>query len=541
MTLNTVTLFFTKDRGFGSIRLKEAIQGPARISLRSDQIATTGIACIFQKLRSVNERIYQDALGMEDFTVTLSPQAGSKNLGLKIESKNICINLEKLKPETSDFLTHALNPLQRDSLFNTEVIRAESHETPTLLVPFMFMLSALRSMLTFISSCISRPKADDSLIMEPIEQREILRPLEIFPSRLVLDEAMNPSLAAPFVDLDEAEKAETLRLEDLHQMLYKQLSAIPSDPLTYIELKLPKSEVPSLKKTSRCVLLDSKPFELISKDIEKSIPDASLEILPLAPILEDEKNRDSVGQIEQPSVTLALNKTGLEREPASPVLPKNVVIKQEPLEQPSLPIVSNIADLDKKQEVGNIPVKSPRPLTSEEMFDALQVQFTCLFPLAAITNPSTGDGKLFGAYLILRVLGKAESCHFDPITGDFTLTFADERKILLSNLPKELSENGSKKLQISQGHTLHIAKQVKGTIKSDGGITFVDGSLTIQGKKFWFPFKAHLIEINNHPEMSTNHNFGNVLMFKGKMGVSKTESLLAQDFVNLVEANFPKM
>jgi hypothetical protein len=154
-----------------------------------------------------------------------------------------------------------------------------------------------------------------------------------------------------------------------------------------------------------------------------------------------------------------------------------------------------------------------------------------------IQRSAESKEEVFSDYLMERIFGRIESAAMNNETGAFTLTFAEEQKISLKNLPKGKSQAVLGALKPAVGKTLHVAKEVKGKFNylDEGRPSFEDGSLTIQWQRMWLNFTAHLTGIftqDQDPEL---------LIVAGKIAfLTEKRAIRAQDFVDFLECNMPK-
>jgi hypothetical protein len=198
---------------------------------------------------------------------------------------------------------------------------------------------------------------------------------------------------------------------------------------------------------------------------------------------------------------------------ASPVLPQTV--------EQNVAAFQTSPPLSQQSDQAEVLIKS-----------LMAVQFCSTY----IKRGAESEEELFGNYLMNRIFGKLESAKINMDTSEFTLTFVEEQKIPLKNLPKGNPQATLDALKLAVGTTLHIAKEVKGKF-NENKLNFNDGALTIQWRLLFKNFTAHLIGIDTqNPEW---------LMFTGKMSILGKEktalhAIRAQDFVYFLECNLPK-
>lgn len=185
---------------------------------------------------------------------------------------------------------------------------------------------------------------------------------------------------------------------------------------------------------------------------------------------------------------------------------------------PSLPVVI----------AATPPSKELTP--EEQMQQIIASLMTAQFTDTAIQRSAGSESEYFGDYLMRRVFGKTDSCHFNLETHEFTLNFSKNKEILLAKLPEGKTPEQLKALEKLHGATLSIAQQVKGKFNIEKGkLTFQPGCLKLN----WTWTSAELLGIsqgqNNKVIMQINY-----LKFPTEGPVP------AQDFVDIIECNLSK-
>jgi hypothetical protein len=208
---------------------------------------------------------------------------------------------------------------------------------------------------------------------------------------------------------------------------------------------------------------------------------------------------------------------------------------------PVLPAASSqtVEQKDRRESAAAKPAQT-NSIVSQESDQAERVIKSLMktqFISTNIQRSAESKEEVFSDYLMERIFGRIESAAMNNETGAFTLTFAEEQKISLKNLPKGKSQAVLGALKPAVGKTLHVAKEVKGKFNylDEGRPSFEDGSLTIQWQRMWLNFTAHLTGIftqDQDPEL---------LIVAGKIAfLTEKRAIRAQDFVDFLECNMPK-
>lgn len=153
--------------------------------------------------------------------------------------------------------------------------------------------------------------------------------------------------------------------------------------------------------------------------------------------------------------------------------------------------------------------------------------------LGAVWNNGKSAGK-FASYLfeVLFSRGESQSETYDKSTGSFTLTFKEENRLPLTQLPEVTDLETLKNLELAKGTDLVIAKVVKGKlVPKSTKIEFEPGSFQVRWKVWGVPVKAELLSIEAN---EWNENIRIKVRFQSLEG---ERDICVQDFVNMIEVN----
>ncbi len=202
---------------------------------------------------------------------------------------------------------------------------------------------------------------------------------------------------------------------------------------------------------------------------------------------------------------------------------------QQPLELVPAAVAKRIVVLPVPAAASATPPREELTL-EEQMPVIIAALMEGQFPDTKIQRSAESEGEFFGDYLMHRVFGKIDSCHFDLATHKFTLNFSQKKDIRLAKLPEGKSPEQLAALKILHGSTLSIAKQVKGQFNiKEGKLTFEPGCLKLN----WSWSSAELLGIFQGQ--------GNEVIMQIKyLKIPQQGPVPAQDFVDIIECNLPK-
>jgi len=536
---------------------------------------------VIQGLGAVHQEAYQRIRKLDEFTVTLTHLPGSKDCGLKIRSKNLHINIAKLKPETRDHflsLQPALkSPISNPVPFSPDTISSMNSSSilkePRLL--WTLMVSTFREWMSSLHKLIFGNSVSDTT-----KKHVSFAPGTVDGSTSKPKKRRAPA-SAPRDQAPDSESQPTSAFRlPVVEINGHQGDASDDDYLPNPDYKGPESSKEKEPKIHQTPDSDSK-FRRVAKDLphpiervyphelssyEKLIPlpDAKPQRTrsimlepsdtPSAQPHEREKNNipDSAYQLSAVLKDLPpLEKLLLPSEPLPDAKPIPNAAEKTAAEDPKPLGISNPKDEDfevvpsresapgeeRKLETAEAPMEySPVPLNESDRAKATIISLLrSQFQSSPVRITSQEEVTPFGLYLFNEIfpIHQFQSCEMDTETGRFKLTFAEAKQIPLTRLPPVKSKQTLEKLKNALNTTLHVAKEVKGKFDYEKGtVEFDEGSLTIQWTKLWKNWTAYLLDIQPHPQNSL------FLIFKGKfLGMTENQSILAQDFADFLECN----
>lgn len=195
---------------------------------------------------------------------------------------------------------------------------------------------------------------------------------------------------------------------------------------------------------------------------------------------------------------------------------------------PQLPS-SNVSSNQKlvvKTEEASIFETTP-PVTSPQQ--RLENAFSLAFPNTSISLIENGPPINFGTFLITKLFSNPQNCTFDESSGEFVLSFQEEKVIAIREFPTNLTlaENIQSYLKRVKGYKLHVAQEVKGKIGPDKTIE-LKGALWVP--IIWGTY-ASIYSFQQDLTKASKFRLG------GSLGIGGVVPFPAQDFVNILLLN----